>query len=89
MDGKLDKRTEGIVNELLNVGGYRSRSDVLRAGVRLLKAESEKQRGKQNLTAMLEAGLGDIEAGRLLTIAGARRKIRLHFEGKSKTAKTQ
>lgn len=58
----LGKNLERVVEDLVRRGRYNSRSEVLRAGVRLLH---EREVRIAELDAMLEEGLADLDAGRV------------------------
>ena len=57
----LGKRLEDFVSKLVESGRYRSKSEVLREGVRLIE---EREKRLALLDAALERGLADIDAGR-------------------------
>ncbi len=58
---ELGAPLEDYLNTLVKSGRYRSRSEVLREGVRLVQ---EREAKVAALDALLEEGLADIEAGR-------------------------
>ncbi|WP_309085192.1 type II toxin-antitoxin system ParD family antitoxin [Chelativorans sp.] len=57
----LGKPLEDYVEELVKTGRYRSRSEVLREGVRLVQEREVKLRA---LDALIGEALEDVEAGR-------------------------
>ncbi len=59
----LGTRLEEILDTLVASGRYNSKSEVLREGVRLVE---EREKRLQALDRMLDAGLADAEAGRLV-----------------------
>lgn len=60
----LGPQLERIVDELIRKGRYRSKSEVLREGIRLVQ-DREAQLTK--LEAVIDVGLADVRAGRLLS----------------------
>ena len=58
----LGKKLESTVAKLVAKGRYNSRSEVIREGVRLVE---ERERALAHLSAELDKGLADIEAGRV------------------------
>lgn len=58
----LGKNLEDYVTDLVNSGRYRTRNEVLREGVRLLK---DRERKLSKLDAALADGMADAAAGRL------------------------
>lgn len=61
-DAGLGKSLEDFVTDLVNSGRYRTRNEVLREGVRLLKA---REKSLDDLDSALAAGLADATGGRL------------------------
>ncbi|MBO9544638.1 type II toxin-antitoxin system ParD family antitoxin [Caulobacter sp.] len=61
-DIDLGRQLEAVVDDLIAKGRYRSRSEVLREGVRLVQ---ERETRLAALEAALAEGLADIEAGRI------------------------
>ncbi|MCC6921207.1 MAG: type II toxin-antitoxin system ParD family antitoxin [Alphaproteobacteria bacterium] len=59
----LGKHLEKVVSDLVTKGRYGSRSEVLRAGVRLL---DEHEKRLAELDARLAEGQADIDAGRVV-----------------------
>ncbi|KXF78959.1 addiction module antitoxin [Paramesorhizobium deserti] len=57
----LGKPLEDYVEELVKSGRYRSRSEVLREGIRLVQEREMKARA---LDALIKEALEDVEAGR-------------------------
>jgi antitoxin ParD1/3/4 len=62
----LGKRLENYVSDLIRVGRYNSRSEVLREGVRLVE---EREKRLTVLDAAIERGLADADAGRVKPIS--------------------
>ncbi|MCW1839676.1 type II toxin-antitoxin system ParD family antitoxin [Prosthecomicrobium hirschii] len=59
---ELGERLDAVVDALVQSGRYHSKSEVLREGVRLVQ---EREVKLKVLDAALEAGLQDIDAGRV------------------------
>ncbi len=57
----LGEMLEGVVDDLVARGRYRSKSEVLREGVRLVQ---ERETALRELEAAIEEGLADVRAGR-------------------------
>jgi antitoxin ParD1/3/4 len=57
----LGEVLEGVVDDLIARGRYRSKSEVLREGVRLVQ---ERETALRELEAAIEEGLADVRAGR-------------------------
>ncbi len=64
MTVELGPQLEKAVEDLIRKGRYRSKSEVLREGVRLVQ-DREAQLAK--LEAAIDVGLADLKAGRLLS----------------------
>ncbi|MBK8457056.1 MAG: type II toxin-antitoxin system ParD family antitoxin [Phyllobacteriaceae bacterium] len=62
MSADLGKPLEEFVEALVKTGRYRSRSEVLREGVRLVQ---EREVRNKALDALLAPALADIESGRI------------------------
>lgn len=62
VSAELGKPLEDYLKKLVKSGRYRSRSEVLREGVRLVQ---ERETRLEALDALLAEGLADVEAGRL------------------------
>jgi antitoxin ParD1/3/4 len=78
-----------FVGEQTKSGGYTSQSEVVREGLRLLRARLAKRRA---LVSALKAGLADVEAGRvkpltddLLREIAARRRKQAEARAREKT----
>ncbi|MDP3256928.1 MAG: type II toxin-antitoxin system ParD family antitoxin [Bosea sp. (in: a-proteobacteria)] len=59
----LGTRLEHLLETLVASGRYNSKSEILREGVRLVE---EREKRLQALDLMLDAGLADAQAGRML-----------------------
>ncbi|WP_376988037.1 type II toxin-antitoxin system ParD family antitoxin [Bosea sp. R86505] len=59
----LGTRLEQLLETLVASGRYNSKSEILREGVRLVE---EREKRLQALDLMLDAGLADAQAGRML-----------------------
>lgn len=62
ISAELGDILEKVVTDLVENGRYNSKSEVLREGVRLVQ---EREARFRELDAKIQAGLDDIEAGRL------------------------
>ena len=62
----LGPQLETYVNELISIGRFNSRDDVLREGVRLVEAREKRAAA---LEAALARGLADADAGRVRPLA--------------------
>jgi antitoxin ParD1/3/4 len=58
----LGEKLEAAVNDLIAKGRYRSKSEILREGVRLVQ---EREAALEKLWAELDKGIADADAGRL------------------------
>jgi antitoxin ParD1/3/4 len=80
----LGKSLEKIVDDLVRRGRYNSRSEVLRAGVRLLH---EREIRVAEFDAMIAAGVADLDAGRAedmdTVLARLQSKLAARTSGKS------
>lgn len=57
----LGNHLDGVIDTLVKTGRYGSRSEVLRAGVRLIQ---ERESRLESFEAALAAGLADVQEGR-------------------------
>ena len=64
MTVELGPQLEQIVEDLIHKGRYRSKSEVLREGIRLVQ---DREAQLAALEAAIDKGIDDLEAGRLLT----------------------
>jgi antitoxin ParD1/3/4 len=65
----LTDALDRFVAELVQSGSYQNASEVVRAGLRLLKAEEETRARKlAALNAAIQEGLDDVAAGRVIEI---------------------
>ena len=62
ISAELGETLEKVVADLVENGRYNSKSEVLREGVRLVQ---EREARFRELDAKIQAGLDDIEAGRV------------------------
>ena len=62
ISAELGETLEKVVTDLVENGRYNSKSEVLREGVRLVQ---EREARFRELDAKLQAGMDDIEAGRV------------------------
>ena len=62
ISAELGETLEQVVSDLVENGRYNSKSEVLREGVRLVQ---EREARFRELQAKLQAGMDDIEAGRV------------------------
>lgn len=62
ISAELGETLEKVVTDLVENGRYNSKSEVLREGVRLVQ---EREARFRELDAKIQAGLDDIEAGRV------------------------
>ena len=72
----LGKNLEKVVEDLVRRGRYNSRSEVLRAGVRLLH---EREIRIAEFEAMIEEGLADVDAGRVEDIESVFARLERRF----------
>ncbi len=69
MNVSLTKELEGFVGDLVKSGDYHSASEVVRAGLRILKEQEMLKEVKiRELHAEIQKGIDDMEAGRYTTI---------------------
>ncbi len=64
MTVELGPQLERIVEDLIHKGRYRSKSEVLREGIRLVQ---DREAQLAALEAAIDKGIDDLKAGRLLT----------------------
>ncbi len=65
----LPSQLDSFVEERVRSGAYQNASEVVRAGLRLLKAEEEDHAAKlERLKAAIQVGLDDLDNGRFETI---------------------
>jgi len=69
----LGKPLENFVEELVRTGRYRSRSEVLREGIRLVQ---EREMRLQALDTIIDAGLSALEEGRVAPLDEAFARVR-------------
>ena len=73
----LGEQLEAFVSKMVSSGRYNSKSEVLREGVRLIQ---ERETRLAALTASLERGLADAEAGRVMPLDEAFERLRARLE---------
>ncbi|QND44621.1 type II toxin-antitoxin system ParD family antitoxin (plasmid) [Rhizobium lusitanum] len=73
----LGKRLENYVSDLIRVGRYNSRSEVLREGVRLVE---EREKRLAVLDAAIERSLADADAGRIKPISEVASRLAAKYE---------
>lgn len=71
-NGNLGPRLERYVTDLVETGRYRSRSEVLQEGVRLVE---ERENRLIALDDAINRGIGEAEAGRVRTIDAVERAL--------------
>jgi antitoxin ParD1/3/4 len=69
ISAELGETLEKVVADLVENGRYNSKSEVLREGVRLVQ---EREARLRELDSKIQAGLDDIEAGRVRPAEGLR-----------------
>ncbi|MFC5343953.1 type II toxin-antitoxin system ParD family antitoxin [Brevundimonas staleyi] len=74
----LGKQLEGVVTRLVADGRYNSRSEVMREGVRLIH---ERETRLAALDAAISRGLADADAGRVVDIDEAARRLDRRYSG--------
>jgi antitoxin ParD1/3/4 len=79
----LGPKLESVVSKLVSKGRYGSKSEVIRAGVRMVE-EHEKRLAQ--LDRALERGLADVKAGRTRPAEEVFAELRKRFSGKAKAA---
>ena len=80
MSADLGEALEKFVTALVATGRYRSKSEVLREGVRLIQ---EREARLAALDASVARGLADAEAGRVKTSDAAFDRLESKLEAKS------
>jgi antitoxin ParD1/3/4 len=83
----LGPKLEKYVTKLVKSGRYRSKSEVLREGLRLLQ-DREKQKVEE-FQRLIQAGMDDAEAGRTSPIVDVRKRIMSRVRAAVKRAKTK
>lgn len=68
----LGPRLESLVSHLIETGRFRTRAEVIRAGLRMIE---EREEALQALDAALEEGLADAGAGRFVPSADLRARL--------------
>ncbi len=72
----LGATLDTVVDDLVKNGRYRSRSEVLREGVRLVE---ERERRLEALDAALARGIADAEAGRVAPLDQATARLTARY----------
>ncbi|RZI57185.1 MAG: type II toxin-antitoxin system ParD family antitoxin [Zymomonas sp.] len=80
MDGNVDlgAHLESYVDRLIEEGGFASRDEVLREGVRLME-EREKAVWLADFDASIERAMADVEAGRVYSIEEVTDELRSKY----------
>ena len=79
----LGPHLEGYVSELIRTGRYRSRSEVLREGVRLVE---EREKRLAALDAALARGMADADAGRVKPVTEVADRLVAKYRDMAKDA---
>ncbi|MFO0334248.1 MAG: type II toxin-antitoxin system ParD family antitoxin [Pseudomonadota bacterium] len=80
----LGENLESIVEELVRRGRFNSRSEVLRAGVRLLH---EREVRIAELDAMIAKGIADADAGRVADVDTGINRLKAEIASRRASAK--
>lgn len=81
MSADLGKTLETYVADLVRSGRYRSKSEVLREGVRLIQ---ERETRLAALDAAIARGLADADAGRVAPAAGVFDRLEAKYRAMAK-----
>ena len=79
ISAELGSTLEKYVSKLVDEGRYNSKSEVLREGIRLVQEREQKFAA---LTAAIERGLADADAGRLIPAEEVYAELRARFSNK-------
>lgn len=82
----LGERLESFVDDLVKNGRYNSRSEVLRAGVRLVH---EREMLLEELDASIERGIADSEAGRVHDLDEVTARLSAKYQAMAKARAAQ
>jgi antitoxin ParD1/3/4 len=77
----LGENLEKVVTDLVENGRYNSKSEVLREGVRLVQ---EREARLRELDAKIQAGLDDVEAGRMKPLEEVFERLEAKYEAMAK-----
>ncbi|MGE6740877.1 type II toxin-antitoxin system ParD family antitoxin [Allorhizobium pseudoryzae] len=78
--GNLGPRLERYVTDLVDTGRYKSRSEVLQEGVRLVE---ERENRLVALDEAISRGIADAQAGRVRTIDDVERALMDRYQGQA------
>jgi antitoxin ParD1/3/4 len=84
MSADLGKTLEKFVTKLVATGRYRSKSEVLREGVRLIQ---ERETRLAALDASIARGVADADAGRVKSTSEVFDKLEAKLRAKAKAAR--
>lgn len=82
----LDAATEQALNELIDLGGYGSREELVREAVRLMRVHEGFDANvdigdvREETRAAVERGVADVKAGRARPVADVFRDLRRRYE---------
>ncbi|MGN7291935.1 type II toxin-antitoxin system ParD family antitoxin [Rhizobium sp. SAFR-030] len=76
----LGPKLESYVKDLVNTGRYKSRSEVLQEGVRLVE---EREHRLQMLDDSISRGIADADAGRVRTIDDVERTLIARYQAQA------
>ena len=71
-DVDLGPRLEGLVSHLVATGRFRTRTEVIQAGLRMIE---EREEALQTLDALIEEGLADADSGQVVESADLQSRL--------------
>lgn len=83
---ELGDRLDGVIDRLVKVGRYNSRSEVLREGVRLVE---EREAWLADLEASILRGIEDSKAGRVRDLDEVTARLTAKYQAMAKERETQ